>query len=1131
MKELKKTTINGEQFFIISQVENLRPFFMTIVSPGNHWLFISSNGGVTAGRKNTEYSLFPYYTDDKIIESAENTGVKTIIRVETNQGFKIWEPFSVRSETVYSFTRNLYKSAHGNKIIFEEINHDLSLSFTYEWSTSDKYGFIKKTNLKNLSSHRQTLSIIDGFQNVLPYGIESEMQLRASNLADAYKRSELHIKSKLGIFALSSIIIDRAEPSEALKANTIFSLGLQSPTILLSSLQLSSFREGKDPYQENDIKGERGAYFIFEKSFSLDSRTKEWLFAANVNQSQSSVINLINEICSTDIITNIEADIKKGNDNLTQIVAASDGIQYSESFLNSTRHFSNTVFNIMRGGIFDNNYTIDKEDFKQYLRKTNIDIYTKEKDSLKDLPEKLTLFDLLKSSKASNNSDFIRLSLEYLPLKFSRRHGDPSRPWNRFNINTVSDIDGSKVLDYEGNWRDIFQNWEALAHSYPYFITGMILRFLNASTFDGYNPYRLTKYGFDWETIDKDDPWSYIGYWGDHQIVYLLKLLELSESYFPGSLEELLNKEIFVYANVPYKIKSYDLILNDPKDTIIFDHDLDKTIRENKESAGSDSTLLHYDNGQIVYVSFIEKILASVLSKISNFIVDEGIWLNTQRPEWNDANNALVGNGTSIVTLSYLRRYLIFTDQIITKTSEVEFKISKELHHYFTTVLNSLSDNKSILDGRVSANDKKRLLDILGRAASDYREAIYKKGFCGDKKFIYKKDLSKFIKDSILYIDHSLRSNMREDGLYNSYNLISVHRHSIESTSLEPMLEGQVAILSSGLLDNKESLNVLNALKNSSLYREDQNSYILYPNKDLKGFLERNIIPKELVEKSELLTQLLKSDNNPIIDMDINGQYHFKGDLRNASILKYHLNHLDIQYHQLLIKEENLILNIYEQVFSHKYFMGRSGTFFGYEGLGSIYWHMVSKLALAVIESAVSALKNNNLSEAHQLYNEYKEIKEGIGLNKSPELYGAFPVDPYSHTPYHRGAQQPGMTGQVKEDILSRFFELGIVVSDGKIHFHPDFIDEQEFLKSNKRVYYYNVASEIKEFELSENSIFLTKCQLPLIVQKGNKNLIEVHYKNGSTKIIEGLEIPESISNEIFSRSGIILQVNVKFKM
>ena len=44
------------------------------------------------------------------------------------------------------------------------------------------------------------------------------------------------------------------------------------------------------------------------------------------------------------------------------------------------------------------------------------------------------------------------------------------------------------------------------------------------------------------------------------------------------------------------------------------------------------------------------------------------------------------------------------------------------------------------------------------------------------------------------------------------------------------------------------------------------------------------------------------------------------------------------------------------------------------------------------------------------------EINAGIGAHKSPELYGAFPTDPYSHTPGGKGAQQPGMTGQVKEE-------------------------------------------------------------------------------------------------------------------
>jgi hypothetical protein len=60
---------------------------------------------------------------------------------------------------------------------------------------------------------------------------------------------------------------------------------------------------------------------------------------------------------------------------------------------------------------------------------------------------------------------------------------------------------------------------------------------------------------------------------------------------------------------------------------------------------------------------------------------------------------------------------------------------------------------------------------------------------------------------------------------------------------LYEMLEGQVAVLGSGFLLPEEALDVLDALKKSKLFREDQYSYILYPNRELLPFMEKNIIP------------------------------------------------------------------------------------------------------------------------------------------------------------------------------------------------------------------------------------------------------------------------------------------------
>jgi hypothetical protein len=269
------------------------------------------------------------------------------------------------------------------------------------------------------------------------------------------------------------------------------------------------------------------------------------------------------------------------------------------------------------------------------------------------LDETFHYSDLIKLGATKNDTALQRLCYEYLPLSFSRRHGDPSRPWNLFDIQ-VKRQDGSQILSFEGNWRDIFQNWEALCLSIPNFVESMICKFVNASTADGYNPYRITKSGIDWEKPEPEDPWANIGYWGDHQIIYLLKFLELSKRHHPGTLREFLTADLFCYANVPYRIKPYEQLLQDPHDTIIFDEHADLLIEQRVDKIGADGRLILDKNGDVYQVNLTEKLLAVMLSKLSNFIPGAGIWMNTQRPEWNDANNALVGFGVSMVTLYYL---------------------------------------------------------------------------------------------------------------------------------------------------------------------------------------------------------------------------------------------------------------------------------------------------------------------------------------------------------------------------------------------------------------------------------------------------------------------------------------------
>ncbi len=1132
--EISRVEIGQESYFKISNSDAMDPFFMSIVSDSNHWMFIASNGGLTAGRKNSEYALFPYYTSDKITESAELTGSKSIFLVTKKDKVHVWEPFSDRYDGVHKVTRNLYKNIYGNKVIFEEINHDLELSYRYQWSSSNKFGFVRQSTLQNNASEEVTISLVDGIQNIIPASVESEQQNAISNLVDAYKRSELEKATGLGIYALSAIIVDKAEPSEALMANIAWSLGFDHPKYLVSSLQLKHFRKRRPIQEETDVKAEKGAYFLNADLLLPAKAQKEWMIIANVNQNHTAVAQ-ISDIISKEknLAKLIQADIERGTQQLIQLNAGSDGLQLTADNFRDTRHFANALFNIMRGGIFDHNYQIEKWDFTIYLAKANKKVAKKYANKIAALGEKFSLTELKVVAEKSSDPNFMRLCFEYMPLKFSRRHGDPSRPWNKFSINTRSEVDGSKILDYQGNWRDIFQNWEALAHSYPAFMDSMIHKFLNASTFDGYNPYRVTKDGFDWETIEPDDPWSYIGYWGDHQIIYLLKFLEFIENHAPGSLANYFNKDLFVYANVPYKIKEHAAILKNPKDTIDFDHAFDQAIRKRRARVGADGALEQAKDGTIYQVNFIEKILATVLAKLSNFIPEGGIWMSTQRPEWNDANNALVGNGVSMVTLYYLRRFLNFFDELFKKSTLKKVAISVELAKFFKQVVATFDNNQHLLTDSINDSDRKLILDALGQAASNYRTQIYQHSFSGKKKNVSLKKLQKFVTLSLQFLDHSIEANKKKDNLYHAYNLMTVENDREVSISyLSEMLEGQVAVLSSGYLSSKEALAVLDALKSSKLFRADQYSYILYPNKDLPGFIAKNNIPSKRVAKSKLLKQLVKAGNTQIIEQDVKGQYHFNGNFRNANDLKVQLDQLANSEHGAVVKKDSdLVLQIFEEVFNHKAFTGRSGTFFGYEGLGSIYWHMVSKLQLAVQECCLKAIAaKESKSIIGRLMEHYYEINAGIGVHKSPQLYGAFPTDPYSHTPAGRGAQQPGMTGQVKEDILCRFGELGVFVKGGQLHFQPTLLRKEEFLTAPANFDYVDVTGNNQQLSLAKGSLCFTYCQVPVVYQISVKSGMEVKFQNKQVATFKSPNLDTVTSQQIFERTREIVQIIVKIK-
>ncbi len=1120
--------IDGEGFYVIPHTDRMGPFLMSIVSDADHWMFVSSRGGLTAGRRDVSLALFPYEADDRLHVAAGSSGPVTLIRPVGSE--TSWEPFGCVPST--GVQRNLYKSVIGNQVIFEEIHEGLGLAFRYRWSSSDRFGFVRTATLSNLGDQPATVDLVDGLVNLLPYGLAPSLYQGMSNLTNAYKRSEvIDADVRLAVYTLESHVVDRPEPAEALTASVAWSVGLANATIGVDPGAIDAFRRGEERRPGALTTGQAGAYLLTARVELDPNADSTWTIVADVNQSQERVVELLGFLeTSADPLVEIRASECHGSESLVAMMAKADALQRAGDRMATEHHFANVMYNVMRGGVFLSANVIDRTDFATFLTGRNRAVAARHQGWLDALPEEVERADFERDVSASGDPQLMRLFLAYLPLTFSRRHGDPSRPWNAFSIR-VKDTNGEPVIYYEGNWRDIFQNWEALCASFPAYLPSVVSVFLNASTADGFNPYRITRGGFDWEVPEPDNPWSNIGYWGDHQIVYLLRLLEATRRFFPGTLNDMLGRAWFSYADVPYRIGPYEDMVRDPKATIRYDEVAADRSSSRVEELGGDGQLMLTPDGEVHLVTMVEKLLVPALSKLSNFVPGGGIWMNTQRPEWNDANNALVGNGLSMVTLYHLRRYLQHLSSLLRNADMTGIDVSIEVAEWMSTIATVFENSAADLGDELTDVRRRAITDELGRAFFDYRSRIYAAGLTGTA-LVETPKIIRLCDTAVMHLDDTIIRNRRPDGLFHSYNL--VHFATDGSTArvehLYEMLEGQVAVLSSGVLSADEQLGVLQALFDSSMYRPDQDSFMLYPARRLPSFLEKNVVPEGQVTANRLLQGLLAAGDRSIVLVDPEGRYRFNAGFRNVSDLGAALDELARQesWRELVSEHRRATLDGYEVVFQHHAYTGRSGSMYGYEGIGSIYWHMVAKLLVAAQESVVQASREDvSVDTRRGLIDLYWRIRSGLGFEKTAAEFGAFPIDAYSHTPAHAGAQQPGMTGQVKEEILTRSLEVGVRVDEGEIRFDPVLLRDKEFLSEPETWQVQGVGGQSEPIELPAGSLGLTICQVPVSVAlRDGPASIEVQFADGAVDRIEGLRLDKEISRSVFERTGRVAKVH-----
>ena len=211
---------DGTECWEINGVEGWTDCLFSVVSPDDHWMFVSSRGGLTAGRRDRTRGLFPYETDDRLHHCAEQTGPVTLIRA----GDVLWQPFDPRG-LAPGRRRTIRKAAEGHWLEFEEHAPDLGLTFRYRWMTSRRFGLVRRATLEGAGQVR----VLDGFRNLMPAGVPHLAQQGLSSLVDAYKRSEVDDVG-FALFAMEAYLTDQAAPEEALRANAVWRIGLSGAT-------------------------------------------------------------------------------------------------------------------------------------------------------------------------------------------------------------------------------------------------------------------------------------------------------------------------------------------------------------------------------------------------------------------------------------------------------------------------------------------------------------------------------------------------------------------------------------------------------------------------------------------------------------------------------------------------------------------------------------------------------------------------------------------------------------------------------------------------------------------------------------------------------------------------------------
>ena len=548
----------------IAAYDRLDPFLMSLPSDTDLWMFVASGGGLTAGRVDPDGEPVPLRDRRRAprrppSHRAGDAGPR--LRAADGAAMR-WEPFAEAGAEDRAVERNLYKNVARQppRLRGDRPRPGPRLPLPLGGLRRVRLGAHRRRS-RTAAPRPCALDLLDGLRNVLPFGAPLALYQQASNLVDAYKKSEVDPETGLGIFSLTAGITDRAEALEVAAREHRLVLRPRGPAVHLSPRPSTAFRRGRVLPGRRVLNGARGNYLV---SARLDAGARRVRALAPGRRRRPRPRAGRRPAASPARGRRSRAAARRGaaptpDENLRRNVASADGLQLTGARRGLGPPLRRTCCSTAcAAGSSRATTRCPAADFADFVRTRNREVAARHAAGSPRCPATLTVGEL----RAAARRDRRRRPRAARATSTCRctsagATATPAAPGTASRSACATPRAARAALrgQLARHLPELGGAGVCLSRSS---CPNMVAKFVNASTVDGFNPYRITRDGVDWEVHLARRPLE------QH------RLLGRPPDRLPAEVARVAGtprarrarrgcsaRAIFSYAEVPYRLKPY----------------------------------------------------------------------------------------------------------------------------------------------------------------------------------------------------------------------------------------------------------------------------------------------------------------------------------------------------------------------------------------------------------------------------------------------------------------------------------------------------------------------------------------------------------------------------------------------